>query len=52
MDSAGLICGSDFPSYQSIKWNPGPSGEDTEWYRPTSRCRITYPAPGAMDRLT
>jgi hypothetical protein len=35
-----------------IKLYPGPSGEDAEWYRLTSRCRITYPVRSGMDRPT
>jgi hypothetical protein len=34
------------------KLNPGPSGEDTDNDRPTSRCRISYlarVAPGSAD---
>jgi hypothetical protein len=27
------------------KLHPGPSGEDADADRPTSRCRISYPAP-------
>src|SRR5262249_58710851 len=34
------------------KLNPGPSGEDADAGRSTSRCRITYPAPGVVDRPT